>query len=419
MSVEKIIIGYAISDDPIKSTLFDFGIQDDWFIDYNAQTAWKAIRTLLNGNSEVNLVTVGAIIPKQAVFLIECLEIKPMGQDINFYVNELRSASWARKISSTLSESLKKTMGIKNTIEAVEIRNSIEADLRSSFDEFVGIIDHNKTPMEIIDSYTDELEQRIIDGQQGKERGLDTGLKLLNESIYGWMEGSLNILAARTSLGKTTLAINFANTAADLGKKVLFFTNEMPANQIMEKVLSLKSNVLNKKIFRGDLNDSDIDKLHKQMGVVYKKGIYINDTCGRELSKFIHSVKSMKKKHGLDLVILDYIQQVSVDDGNKYPSRVLELGVIANAIKKLSLELKIPIICLAQCNRQAENSDDPPNLSHIRDSGAIEQDADTVIFIHRDRTVAEGKCILAVAKNRFGPTGDIEINVDLKVNRFY
>lgn len=419
MSVEKIIIGYAISDDEQKSTLFDSGIQDEWFIDFNASIAWKAIRTLLNGTSEINLVTVGAVIPQQAVFLIECLEIKPVGKDINFYINELRSTSWARKISSTLSESLKKTMGIKNSIEAVEIRNSIEADIRSSFDEFIGIIDHNKTPVEIIESYTDELEHRIVDRLQGKERGIDTGLKLLNESIYGWMEGSLNILAARTSLGKTTLAINFANTAADSGKKVLFFTNEMPANQIMEKVLSLKSGVFNKKIFRGDLSDSDIEKLHKQMGIVYKNGIYINDRCGRTLSKFLHSVKSMKKKHGLDMVILDYIQQMTADDGTKYPSRVLELGVIANAIKELALDLKIPIICLAQCNRQAENSDEPPNLSHIRDSGAIEQDADTVIFIHRDRTVAEGKCILAVAKNRFGPTGDIEINVDLRVNRFY
>ena len=419
MSVEKIIIGYAISDDPIKSTLFDFGIQDSWFSDYNAQTSWKAIRTLLNGTSEINLVTVGAVIPQQAVFLIECLEIKPMGQDILYYLKEIQSLHWARKSREEINEVLKKLSAVKNGLDVEECHAMLDSVSRQAVLDFNG---SSKTSIKIprvLDICVDEFEKRVIDKQMGNSRGLSTGIKNLDASIHGWMPGTLNILAARTSLGKTTLAINFSNTAIDSGKKVLFFTNEMPAQQIAEKQLSLRTGIFNHKLFSGSLDEKDLDKLHQGISGFYNKSLSINDRSGRRLSKFLSEVKRLHREDGLDMVILDYIQQMSADDGNKYPSRVLELGVIANAIKELALDLKIPIICLAQCNRQAENSDDPPNLSHIRDSGAIEQDADTVIFIHRDRTVAEGKCILAVAKNRFGPTGDIEINVDLRVNRFY
>jgi replicative DNA helicase len=419
MSIESSIIGMAIADLQARIRFIDLGIKDTAFTDNKSSRAWNYIYSIHNRSSEVNLVTVSELMPDHTGWLIDCLQNAPVTANPDWYAQELLRRSWLRESATKLSQ-LANQMSVEITGESFdELRIQLEETARSLLSKKVDQKVESRSVKDVLSNYIDDLEARCVQRINGQTRGLSTGIKLLDEVLHGWMPSCLYLLAARTSLGKTTLAINFANTAIENGKKVLFFTNEMPDVQICEKQLSLRSGVFNVRLFNGNLEDSDLDKIHKEIGNFSSKNLFINHKSGRKLHTLIAEIKAMYALHKIDFVILDYIQQVSIDDKPRGMSRVAELGEVADAIKRLSLELGIPMLCLAQVNRSAEKSDEPPTLASIRDSGALEQDADGVIFIHRDRNVGEGKCVLSVAKNRFGPTKEIFVNVDLKVNRFF
>lgn len=297
-----------------------------------------------------------------------------------------------------------------------ELKKVVEGSENDYKDEDV------KKYSEVLDGYVDTLEQRKINYDQGVFPGIPTGIKELNESIYGWCPGKYYIVAARTSMGKTTLAVNFADAALYHGKKVLMFTNEMGAEEIAEKHLSLRAKVKGPDLYRGSISDEEIARLSVGIGQVKDYDFFISEESGRDLEKFTSVVKRYKRKHDVDLVILDYVQQMN-DDSSKHETRLRELTHISNTMKMLARSLKIPIICLAQLNRTADRSDDAPSISQIKDCGAFEQDADCVIMINRDKNSAPnslgevpGKLI--IGKARQGKTGEVGIMINFAHNKF-
>lgn len=417
--IEKTIIGMAINSGSNLQTLIDLDIKGDNFSDHNLSRAWTAIQAIHKGNVEVNLVTVSAREPDLAVCLIDCLQNMQVAVDVNHYGSELIKMAWINNATKSLGDLTARLLRSKvgDKIETLKI------DLESTCNKISSLCREqtakNLDTREVLSRYSDLLEKRIVDALEGKTRGITTGIKDLDKLIHGWMPGSLNILAARTSLGKTTLALNFANVAINAGKKTLFFTNEMPATQIMEKILSLRSGVFNHKLFSGILDQKQIDKVLDACEGMAEKHLWINQSSGRRLRSFLGEVRRAHHENGLDFVVLDYVQQMQLDEKSSQQNRTLEIAEITSAIKELSIDLNIAVVCIAQLNRQAENSNDEPNLANIRDSGAIEQDADTVIFIHRERERIDGQCDLLVAKNRFGPCGKLQVQTDLKVNKFF
>lgn len=275
---------------------------------------------------------------------------------------------------------------------------------------------------EVLDACIPKIEQRKINYDQGIYPGISTGIKELDESIYGWLPGKYYIVGARTSMGKTTLGLNFADAALKANKKVLLFTNEMGAEEIAEKHLSMRAQIRGPNLYKGKLTDQEIGQLSTGIQQVYNYDFFISENSGRDLFKFENLVKRCKRQHNIDLVILDYIQQMS-DSSTKHEGRIRELTFISDQIKKITRELDIPIICLAQLNRTADRSDDMPTISQLKDCGAFEQDADCVILIHRDKKIApnsngEVPGTLIIGKARQGKTGDVGVMINFGYNKF-
>ncbi len=280
--------------------------------------------------------------------------------------------------------------------------------------------------------------------------GVDTGFYMLNDILGGGFQNSdLIILAARPSMGKTALALNIAINASESvnasGKKrnILFFSLEMSSEQLVSRVLSVKSKVDSAKIRRANLS---IDEFMCISNIVYDIGemnVYVDDTPALSISEIRTKSRRLKRQDGIDMIIIDYLQLIR--GTNKYDavSRVLEIAEITNGLKALAKELNIPVVALSQLSRAVESREDKrPHLSDLRESGNIEQDADVVMFIYRPEYYLFRKMPLTddaekfaqwqrelnsiknlaeiiIAKHRNGPIGSVSLFYDANTTSFY
>ena len=246
--------------------------------------------------------------------------------------------------------------------------------------------------------------------------GVPTGFIELNRITNGLQKSELILLAARPAMGKTALALNIAQNAARRGKSVALFSLEMSKAQLGVRLLSATSGVEAKKLNSGDLNDSETRDVLGAMGFIGDLPLYVDDTAGLSVASLRMKARRFKQEHGLDLIVVDYLQlmQSAVRD-----NRVQEISEISRGLKLLARELDIPILALSQLNRSVEmRADKRPQLSDLRDSGSLEQDADIVMFLYRDEyynrddetnaNIAE----LIIAKNRNGATANIRMYFD-------
>lgn len=271
------------------------------------------------------------------------------------------------------------------------------------------------------DSFADVLGETlkgIEDQLTGARAGIPTGIKKLDQEIYGFQPGLVYLVGGRPSMGKTALAINFALTAAQKGKRVLYFTIEMPAEQIMKRMLSLLGKIDSSALQRGALTEAQQDQLMQVARDFHKLPLHVDDSSGYYLSKFLAKCRRVKRTAGLDLVVLDYVQDM-VDDTHKYSgNRQAEVTVINRALKKMAKDLDLPFIGVVQVSREVDKTEKPtvPRMSDIKESGSFEQVADTVMFVHREGYYQAGgnRNFIAIAKNRHGERNKlVDIKVDL------
>ncbi|MDZ4762737.1 MAG: DnaB-like helicase C-terminal domain-containing protein, partial [Alphaproteobacteria bacterium] len=283
--------------------------------------------------------------------------------------------------------------------------------------------------------------------REGKIAGVASGLDDLDRMLGGLHKSDLVILAARPSMGKTALAVNIAYNAArkcrrsagpngamktDDGAVVGFFSLEMSADQLATRVLADISEVPSDKIRRGDLTPRDYEHIREAARTMEGLPLYIDDMGAISISQLAARARRLQRTHGLDLLIIDYLQLITSTGGNRNDGRVQEVSMITKSLKALAKELAIPVIALSQLSRQVEMREDKrPQLSDLRESGSIEQDADVVLFIYReayylerlepdedDPRYTEWKDKLAakfnvaeiiISKQRHGPIGKIEV----------
>ncbi len=246
--------------------------------------------------------------------------------------------------------------------------------------------------------------------------GVNTGFTDLNYKFSGFQKGDLIILAARPSMGKTALALNFAmNAACDYEKpaSVAVFSLEMSSMQLTQRMLAAKSTVELDKIKNGNLSDSDFDDIGQALRAYNKSKIFISECPGANLMEIRSQCRKLKAKHGLDLIVIDYMQLMS----GKGESQQIMISNISKGLKALAIEMKCPIIALSQLSRKSEErKDHRPMLSDLRDSGSIEQDADIVMFLYRDeyynKEDSENKSLaeVIISKYRNGETGKVMLN---------
>ena len=244
---------------------------------------------------------------------------------------------------------------------------------------------------------------------KGQITGVPTGLIDVDRTTSGLQKSDLVILAARPSMGKTAFALCVAKNAASKGNRVMIFSLEMSKEQLTQRLLAMESLIDATKLRTGDLNTEDWKALSKAADALDKAPIYIDDTPGMPLMEMKNKCRRLKEKEGLDLVIVDYLQLMEM--GGRVESRQLEVAALSRQLKQMARELECPVIALSQLSRASEQrKDNRPVLSDLRDSGAIEQDADVVFFLYRDEvynpeTETPGECEVIIAKQRNGPIG--------------
>src|SRR3954463_4528852 len=286
-----------------------------------------------------------------------------------------------------------------------------------------------------IDTVLVKTIQRIEDlrTRQDEISGVPTGFHLLDRITYGWQPTDLIILAARPSVGKTAFALNLARNAALHPTKptaVGFFSLEMSAAQLVQRILSAESEIMMEKIARGKLEEHEYQQLHKR-GItrLERAPIYIDDTAALNIFEFRAKARRLVNKHHVGLIIIDYLQLMS-GSGDRNGNREQEISTISRNLKALAKELNIPIIALSQLNRAVETRKESkiPVLADLRESGAIEQDADMVLFIYRPESYeiytneqgesTKGETHIKIAKHRNGALDMIKLRALLHIQKF-
>lgn len=289
------------------------------------------------------------------------------------------------------------------------------------------VVDH----VSALDRYWDHLNALHEQNSKGVLTGIPTGYKLLNEKLGGWRASKLYILAARPGEGKTALALNFAYEAIRKGFQVLFFSIEMDEGELMQRMVAIESKV--DSLHLRDARFEDTEWEHVVNGITRLQQLpgklWTDDTPANDIDAMRAKAREALATHGVDLIIVDYLQlaESGKSTDNRAENRRVEVEKVSRKLKEMARELKVPVLSLAQLNRNVEGrAGHRPQLSDLREAGGIEQDGDVVMFIHRDPDEKESKkdetdynVSLLIEKHRNGPKGEIRLRFVGSETRFY
>ncbi|MCS7221908.1 MAG: replicative DNA helicase [Anaerolineae bacterium] len=258
---------------------------------------------------------------------------------------------------------------------------------------------------------------------QGELLGVPTGFRLLDKLLGGFQKSDLIILAARPSVGKTSLALNIAaNAAKRYGQRVAFFSLEMSAEQLVQRLLAAETGIDQQRLRLGQIREEEWPLLMEAAGVLSNTMMFIDDTPALSALELRTKARRIHAEHGLDFIVVDYLQLMRGDTRSE--NRVQEISYISRALKWLARELNVPVLALSQLSRAVESRPDKrPMLSDLRESGSIEQDADVVLFIYREDmydedTDRQNIADVIVAKHRNGPTGVVSLYFKKELTQF-
>lgn len=333
--------------------------------------------------------------------LLEKKEIQRKLINTGEYVSELGFAEGEGEIEDILDQAEKKIFGVTNVPRGqkfISIKHSLEETWA-------------------------QIEK--LQDSDGELRGVPSGFPALDNMLAGFQKSDLIILAARPSVGKTTLALDIArNAAVKHGVAVGIFSLEMSASQLTQRMLSAHSKVDAWKLRTGKLSaDQEFQALSEALATLSKAPIYIDDQAGNNITKMKAAARRLKSEHDLGLIVIDYLQLMNTN--KNYDNMVNQVTEISRSLKGLARELDVPVIALSQLSRAVESRGGKPRLSDLRDSGSIEQDADVVMFIHREdragtrsENESTGIAEILIEKHRNGPVGKVDLFFDEKTSSF-
>ncbi len=427
LDAEASLLGALLIDSDAIVKIADL-ITDIDFVDPRHQYIYQAIIYLYEDRSAIDVLTLSDKLASMdklksiggPSYLTELTNFVPTASHIEQYAEIVAQKALRRRLMATAQEISDLTKDTsKNLHDLIE-----EAELKL----FETSNKHIKQNIVSLEAILSESFERLDDLHKDKNkiRGISTGFKDLDNVLAGFQKSDLFILAARPSMGKTALALNFAhNISSKLNQPVLIFSLEMGKEQLVDRLLSMESGVDAWNLRTGNLSDSDFEKIGQAMGTLSEAPIYIDDTPGITVSDLRTKARREAHKHPLGLIILDYLQLMS--GGGRYNSdgnRVQEISEISRGLKGIARELNVPLLALSQLSRSVESRNPQiPQLADLRESGSIEQDADVVAFIYREdyyNQDTDRKHItdIFIKKHRNGPTGGIELYFDNEKQRF-
>lgn len=381
---------------------------------------YEAIVSLFERREPADMVTVPEELKKQKLlgkvggvsYLAELAAEIPTSANIEHYGQIIRDNFTKRELINSATKIAK--MGFDESIECTQLVDQAEQALFKVSRDFLheDFVPIRRT-LEVSFDRLDELHKK----GEGL-RGVPTGFKSLDQRLSGLQESNLIILAARPSVGKSSLASNIAQEAAVKSKiPVGIFSLEMSREQLVDRMLAAQADVDAWRITTGNLEDEDFAKLGEAMGELAEAPIFIDDTPGINALEMRTKARRLQLEHGIKLFIVDYLQLVH---GRGLDNRVQEVSEISQALKNMARELKVPVLALSQLSRAIEQrTSGIPQLSDLRESGSIEQEADVVMFIYRPDEENRADVKLLIAKHRNGPTGELDMFFRGERTKFY
>ena len=411
---ERSVLGSVLlSNDAIDEVLQH--IRADHFYADPHRRMFAAIQDMFDaGIRGIDPVTLGHELERRgelaeiggAAYIAQVLEAVPHAAHAEYYAKIVHERWLQRTLIDACTDTLREAYHGQDDVDELVARAE-----RRIFD--ISERQHNVDRMALKDILQDTFE-RIFSrmDQEGSLSGLHTGFTGLDEMTSGFQPSELLVLAARPSMGKTALVCNFALAVAGAGTGVLIFSLEQSSLELAERFLAIEAKVNGHKLRQGELDEVEQYSLEQASLLLREYPLFIDDTAGRNVAQIAAVSRRLKRRSGnLGLVIIDYLQLIeSEESSNKSITREQQISTITRRLKFLAKDLQAPVIALAQLNRGVEQREDKrPRLADLRESGAIEQDADIVMFLHRpeayDPEDRPGEADLIVAKNRNGPIG--------------
>jgi replicative DNA helicase len=360
-------------------------------------------------------------------YLISLTHIVPNAANINSYAHAVKEKSLLRSILD-ISALIAEKVGEYDQDVTLEAISAVDECSQMISDLSRGISRYDPIPIyDILNSTYQKLEERY--NNSGRLSGISTGFIDLDRMTDGFQPSNLIVIAARPGMGKTALAVNIAQNAAAIGKSVAVFSLEMSADQLVMRMISGEAEIDSSKLRDGKFDPKDWELLAHHSAKLSALKIYIDDSSISEVVDIRSKCRRLKMNKALDMLIVDYIQLLG--NNNTRLNRNEEMSRISRALKSLAKELDIPVIALSQLSREVEKrTNKRPQLSDLRDSGAIEQDADVIIFIYRQEYYDKkdgnflddknkGVAEIMISKHRSGSTGTLRLTYIDKYTKFY
>ncbi len=417
LEAEQAIIGSMLTDKDAVISAMEILKNEDFYREDN-RTIYSAILNLYNKSEPIDIITVKAELESMGKFdqvggleyLAELPEKVPTTANAVKYIKIVEEKSTLRRLIKTANEII--DSGYDNTQEVEDVMESAEKKI---FDIMQDKNQKGYSPIKevLVESFT-KLEE--LYNRKQHITGVPSGFSGLDYRTAGFHGSELILIAARPAMGKTAFALNIAtNAAVRHNVPVAVFSLEMSKEQLVNRILCSESMVDSNKVRTGKLEEEDWSKLAESIGPLSESKIYIDDTPGISITEIRAKCRKLKLEKDIGMVVIDYLQLIQGSGNRRNGSREQEISEISRSLKILAKELNVPVIALSQLSRAAEQRvDHRPMLSDLRESGAIEQDADIVMFLYRDdyynedsekKNIAE----VIISKHRGGSTGTVEL----------
>lgn len=421
---EEAVIGSVLLDESVFPTLAQFLDTDDFFMPRH-QYIWEACKRLAERRELIDIITVSDELKALGrygdsggdAYLAHLLANIPSSQNVSGYGRIVERNALRRKLLKASEEikalAMNSEMDIEQVVQSAEekVFSVTEGQVKR---EFVSM-NH------AVNDYFDRIEFLIQNPQISL--GVPSGFTDLDALLGGFQKSDLIIFAGRPGMGKTSFMLSTAMNAARLNKRIAIFSMEMGTEQIIQRIFAMETRINSQKLRLAKLDPKEYVTFVKVAGQLNNYNMFIDDTPALTPSQMRTKARRLQHEHGIDLIIVDYIQLMSA--GQNYGNnRVQEVSYISRSMKELARELNVPIISAAQLSRAVEQRQDKrPLLSDLRESGSIEQDADVVMFLYRDviyneATEFPNQADIIISKHRNGPTGTISLYFDETITRF-
>ncbi len=434
VELEKAILGAMMIDKRGVDEVVDLLFPEVFYLPEH-QEIYAAIIKLFEEGKPIDIFTVTEELRSRGTlkqvggeyYLINLSNIVATAAHIEYHARIVLQMYVKRRLIEISGEIIEKSYD--ETVDVLDLLDSAEQEL---FKVSQGSLKRGSAKIaSVVTDVKAQLEQ--LAKQEGLS-GISTGFPSLDEYTSGWQNGELIIIAARPGMGKTAFVLSMArNMAVDHKVPVAIFNLEMTSDQLIKRLFSIETEIPADKFRSGKLSDMEWNLLNNKMDKISEAPIYINDSSMLSIFDLRAQARRMKSQYDIGIIIIDYLQLMTAQTNNKSGNREQEISTISRNLKSLAKELNIPVIALSQLSRKVEERTDKsghkrPQLSDLRESGAIEQDADIVSFIYRpeyykvelweDDTPTQNQGEFIIAKHRNGKTGSIRLRFDGQFGRF-